>query len=241
MRPRICLILPALIPALLLAACGKGKDGDAVINDADPAIAAALNSRLMVDPDLVSQNRGDAAAAGGGPASAPIPAFPRGTQMVTAAKDAASRLLGGSIRSAPSVSQRGDEAFGAQDAATIAAHALGASASAACAAKLGWTARWAAGLPDGVPIYPHGHVQEAAGSDAAGCQLRVINYRTLVEPSDVIDFTFSAASKAGFDAVHSQEGGDDVLIGKKGAASYAVYARKLADGSTEVDLVISGL
>ena len=214
-----------------MAAAGK---------DDDPAVAAALSSRLMVDPDLTSQSRGDAALAGGGPASAPIPTITRGTEAVTAARDAASRLLGGSIRSAPSVSQRADQAFAAEDAATIAAHALAGGPSAACAGKLGWSARWAAALPDALPVYPQGNVQEAAGSDVGGCHLRVINYRTLVEPSDVLDFYFTGAAKAGFDATHRQEGLDEVLAGKNGTSAYVVYARKLPDGFTEVDLVTSG-
>ena len=36
------------------------------------------------------------------------------------------------------------------------------------------------------------------------------------------------------------QGGDDVLGGTKGAASYVVYARRLPSGNTEVDLVTSG-
>ena len=83
-------------------------------------------------------------------------------------------------------------------------------------------------------------MQEAAGTDQAGCALRVVNFQTPVAIDDVVDFYFSSASKAGYSARRVRDGGDDILGGVKGGASYVVYARRLASGATEVDLVTSG-
>ncbi len=83
-------------------------------------------------------------------------------------------------------------------------------------------------------------MQEAAGTDDDACALRVVNFQTGVSLDDVIDFYFSSACKAGYSAQRVRDGGDDVLGGLKGSASYVVYARKLPSGATEVDLVTNG-
>ena len=109
-----------------------------------------------------------------------------------------------------------------------------------CAAKLEYTAAWAAKLPVAFPVYPRGAVQEAAGTEVAGCSLRAVKFQTPVPVGDVIDFYFSQARKAGFSATHVVEDGDDVLAGTRGPASFTVHARNLPSGASEVDLIISG-
>jgi hypothetical protein len=100
--------------------------------------------------------------------------------------------------------------------------------------------QWAAQLPAAFPVYPRGAVQEAAGTDASGCSLRVINFVTPVPLGEVMYFYYSRARTAGFSTRRVLQAGDDVLGGTKGAASYVVYARRLPSGNTEVDLVTSG-
>ncbi len=239
MTLRRTILMPMLVPAALLSACGQ-KGVDVAAKAEDPAVALALGDRIMVDPDLASQSQADAALSGGGPASAPIPLEDNSANAAAAARDDAVKLIGSAIRVAPAISRRSDNASGAQDAASIARHALAGDKAAGCTAKLAYSAVWAAKLPEAFPVYPRGHVQEAAGFEGDGCALRVINYRTPVAVSDVIDFYFTRARVSGFDAEHRSEGADDVLGGKKAAAGYAVYARKMADGLTEVDLVVNG-
>ena len=94
-------------------------------------------------------------------------------------------------------------------------------------------------MPDAFPVYPRGAVQEAAGTDAGGCALRVVNFQTPVPVSEVMDFYFTRAAAAGFSAQHVLQGGDNVLGGVGGRAAYTVYARKLPSGAAEVDLVTS--
>ena len=98
----------------------------------------------------------------------------------------------------------------------------------------------AAKLPQPFPVYPRGNVQEAAGTDAQGCSLRVVSFTTPVGLRDVMDFYHSRALQAGYKADYVRQGGDDVLGGTKGGASYVVYARKLPSGRTGVDLVTNG-
>jgi hypothetical protein len=100
--------------------------------------------------------------------------------------------------------------------------------------------QWAARLPAAFPVYPRGAVQEAAGTDASGCSLRVVNFVTPVPLGEVMDFYYSRARAAGFSAQRVLQDGDNVLGGVKGASSYVVYARRLPSGNTEVDLVTSG-
>ena len=83
-------------------------------------------------------------------------------------------------------------------------------------------------------------MQEAAGTDADGCMLAVVNFVTPVDAKDVIDFYFTRVRAAGYDAKHSLDGKDHVLGGSKGSAAYLIYARKLDNGVTEVDLIASG-
>ena len=115
-----------------------------------------------------------------------------------------------------------------------------ARAAGGCAERAENTARWAARLPQPFPVYPRGAVQEAAGTDAAGCALRVVSFVTPVPLGEVLDFYFTRARDAGFSAQRVLQDGDDVLAGVKGGASYVVYARRLPSGTTEVDLVTSG-
>jgi len=124
---------------------------------------------------------------------------------------------------------------------TAAARAAASPVSGAnCADKAEYSSKWAARLPDAVPIYPRGAVQEAAGTDDGACNLRVVNYLTGVDTGDVVDFYYSSATKAGYSIQRVREGGDDVIGGTKGKASFIAYVRELPSGATEVDLIASG-
>jgi hypothetical protein len=224
--------VPAL--ALALAACG-GSEGDKAAKEGDPALTGALSDQIMVDPDLAGQNKGGAALAGGGPASVEIPAHLRSPEAIAAAKADAANLAGGTLQKAPAASAGSNEAQ-----ATLSLADLAGGGGGDCAGKAEYSAAWAAKMPSAFPVYPRGHVAEAAGTDKDGCRLRVVNFVTPVSADDVMDFYFTRASAAGFDAERKTEGGDQVLGGSKSAAAYVVYVRKTADGLTEVDLVTNG-
>lgn len=229
------LLIPLVVVLTMLAGCDGHKDAQPA-QDKDPAVAGALGDEIMVDPDLARQNPHNAALTAGGPASAPIPPENRSPEAVAAAKADAAKLIGGALQHAPDAAPAGGSGAG-HTAAQTAAIALGKNN--ACAAKVEYTMAWAAKMPPAFPVYPRGHVQEAAGTDADGCNLRVASFVTPVPLSDVADFYWTRARTGGFTAQHRMDGSDHVIDGTRGAAAYVVYLRS-ANGLTEVDLVTNG-
>lgn len=240
-RPRLSsrpLLLPALATMLALSACGDaGKPADDP-EASDPVLKDALGDQIMVDPDLASQNAGAAGLQANGPASTALPPEDRSPEAIASARADAAKMVGGAIQPAPAPEAGAAAGPDAVDPVRLAA--LSQAGNVNCAEKAGYSAAWAARLPAVLAIYPRGHVVEAAGTDADGCRLRVVNYVTPVPPKDVIDFYFTRLSSAGFAARHTTEGKDAVLTGRKDAAAYVIYTRVLANGLTEVDLVANG-
>ena len=238
---RIRPLLLASAMTLLVGGCGwSDEEADPVAED-DPAVAAALGDQITTDPDLAQQNRADSAAFIPSQ-DASLPTVENGAEAIAAARTEALQLVGGpgKMRKAP-VAEDAAGTLPAGAALTAAARAAAApGGNGDCAARAQYTMQWAARLPAAFPVYPRGAVQEAAGTDASGCALRVINFVTPVPLGEVMDFYFSRARAAGFSAQRVLKDGDDVLAGVKGPASYVVYARRLPSGNTEVDLVTNG-
>jgi hypothetical protein len=226
---------PFLLATLLLLA-GCGSDEPAMGEpEEDPALAAALGEQIMVDPDLVGQNRANSAAAMPS-ADGSLPTVDNNPEAIASARAEALRLVGGPGRMKKAPEAR--EVAGTLPSALTAA--AQAAADGNCAERAQYTMQWAARLPRPFPVYPRGAVQEAAGTDAGDCALRVVNFVTPVPLAEVMDFYFTRARNAGFSAQRQLHDGDDVLAGVKGGASYVVYARRLPSGNTEVDLVTTG-
>ncbi len=95
-------------------------------------------------------------------------------------------------------------------------------------------------MPEVFPVYPRGAVQSAAGTAGGACYARAVSFRTPVPQSGVLDFYFTKAVKAGFKPKLSQTGDEQVLRGKKGGESFAIYASTASAGITEIELVTSG-
>ncbi|MBU3992825.1 MAG: hypothetical protein KKA12_09850 [Alphaproteobacteria bacterium] len=239
MPPMPRLLIPLILLVTLVAACERKPGGPAASAELDPAVAGALGDAIMVDPDLAGQNPPPGALTGGGPASAPIPPEDRSPEAIAAAKAEAASLVGGAFRHLPAPVQGGPSGAGETAALTARGALAGLGRGKACADRAEYTMAWAARLPVPFPVYPRGHVQEAAGTDVDGCRLRVVNYLTPVAPADVLDFYWTRARAAGFAAEHRIEGGDHVIGGSRGSAAFAVYVRS-RDGLAEVDLVTSG-
>lgn len=222
-----------LCTSALLAACGD-ETAKVPVAERDPAIMGALGDPIMTDPDLSGQNQVNAGLSGLGTSDVEIPPQDRGPEAVAAARAAALKLAGGRIQPAPAPATSGAEGP-ARNAAT--AGQLAAASDPRCASGAVYSARWAALLPAGLEVYPFGAVQEAAGTDEAGCRLRVVNFRTPVPPGEVIDYYYTRLRKAGYTARRAREGSDDVLAGTGAGMAYAIYARALDEGMSEVDLV----
>lgn len=225
-----------LAGALVLAGCNSEKKKPEGA-ETDPAMSGALGDQIMVDPNMAGQE-GAALAANGGQIA--LPPEDRSPEAIAAAKADAAAAVGGKLSAAPAPQKGGAAAL--TEAAATAAQVAEASKTARtdCAAKVEYSNTWAARLPAEIPLYPRGAVQEAAGTDSDGCALRVVNYATPVAPGDVMSFYYTMAGRAGYGADYRLDGNDHVIGGRKGGKAFVVYARKLDNGVTEVDLVTSG-
>jgi hypothetical protein len=225
--------LLALAGALALAGCNSKQKPEAA--ESDSAIGGSLGDRIVVDPEKA----GGSTSAASGAAITLAPAA-RTPEAVAAAKKSAADAAGGKLLPAPAPQKGGAPAL-AQNAASAAQITDAArKAKTDCAGKVQYSEAWAKKLPAAIPVYPRGAVQEAAGTDAEGCALRVVNYAVPVSPEDVVSFYYSMAQRGGYSAEYRLDGGDHVIGGRKGGQAYVVYARKLDGGVTEVDLVASG-
>lgn len=229
--------MPVRLPLLLLAAslalgaCGRSAPASRVEAPRDPAVVAALADPIMIDPDLASQNRGNAAIALDSFDAVPLDDV--SPEAVEAARAEAARLAGGMVRTAPQ---------GVADKAKL-APALTAGQVAAglpasppgCLDRLRYGYGWAAAMPAALPVYPRGHVREAAGND--GCGLRAVIFVTPVDPGEVIDFYHTVTADAGYAAERRRHGETDALSGAKGGSAFVVRVRRTGDLS-EVELAV---
>ncbi|MEO7739838.1 MAG: hypothetical protein ABIS10_11175 [Novosphingobium sp.] len=226
--------------SLGLAACGDAKVESVAGQGTDPLLAHALAGPLMADPDLASRNHALAAIAGGGPEVVEMPLIENGAEVIAAAKLEAERLAGGRISPAPSPRDGSNPALRIAVTAVQRAAAVSGPGS-NCGIGATYDMAWSLRLPQAFPIYPRGHLIEAAGNDGNGCRLRVVRFVTPVEPNAVIDFYHTLARTAHFDVRHQSADGRDQLEGNRGGAAYAVQARVREDGLTEADIVVNGV
>jgi hypothetical protein len=224
---------------MLLAGCKADEKRVAAPVPDDAAITAALADPLMTDPDLVWQNHAHAAVMVAAPVNSALPPIDRSPEAIAAAQDAAARLVGGPIADAP---KPGLLDLSALREAMTAAQMAGAArlARPGCLASIAYTARWAAMLPAPLEVYPNGAVEEAAGTDAAGCALRVVHFRTPVAVDVVVAFYDARLRAAGYAARHVADGADHGLRGSKAGVSYMIYVRPDESGLTAADIVVAG-
>jgi hypothetical protein len=229
--------LGALVAAsFALAACSERK-AQAPVPEPDPAVAAALGEQLMTDPDLARINPENRALGGGGPAMARIPLEDRSPAAVERGRADAARLLGTMLR-APAAAGRGPAPGAGPEAL---ARAVLGQGDEPCVAALENGFGWAARVPGAMPLYPRGHAQQAAGTDRAGCALRVVTILTPVPAGEVADFYWTAATRAGLAPRHWLAGSGAAIGGGKGAGRATAFIAARADGLTEVSLVTSRL
>jgi hypothetical protein len=237
---RFAIMLRCLpIAILLLAACGPADAPEDKRAERDPAIAGALGDPIMTDPDLATQNRGNSALQGGGPPIAELPPDKVGPEEIARATAAALDLAGGKMAALP-VETAGVE--GSRLAGKLTPRAIAAALpelTRGCGDRLEPGFIWAARLPATAPVYPRGHARQAAGSDSAGCRLRVVSYITPVPPGEVLTFYATTAGKAGVALALRREGEDMVLSGQGKGLELAVFARPFDQQLSEVVLITS--
>lgn len=84
--------LSALAAVLALSACNRGGDKGNAANDADPAIADALNDQILVDANLDNQSNRNGGRAPAAPGNARYPASEPGTPGAGKGQDAVAAL-----------------------------------------------------------------------------------------------------------------------------------------------------
>lgn len=226
---------------LSLAACGRKDsdqasldvlDNELVGNASDPALTAALEDQIMVDPSLAAKN-GRGTRRTPGALAQPIPPERR----ADAAK-AEYAMANGKLLRAPGAGKftgnAGEPVTLGQLAASQKAGAAGGNP---CADKLDYSARWAARLPGEMTIYPNARVVEAAGANEAPCKMRVVTFRADANMQAVLDYYYTKAVRAGYSAEHLEDGKDHMLGGTRRDDAFMLFLRNLPGGGTEVDLI----
>ncbi len=225
-----------LLLCLGAAACGRSAPdtpADDPVIAQDPVIARALHDPLMSDPDLASRNEANAAL--GFPDSHALPVLRASGEDAQAVREAMrlELLASGPIAELPKVSAGGGgPPLGPMSSAQDLLAAV--SAPEGCAARLREDFALAASLPPVALIPPGAMVMQAAGSDAPGCALRIIRYRSAAPPDDLLQYQFTRAVRAGLAAALHE--GRVAAQGKDGARLTA-HVRPAPHGMNGVTLV----
>ena len=227
----------ALCALATLASCSDEETEQATGAPADPLIQRALNAPLMTDPDLASLNEANAALTVNYEQT--LPPVDRSERAIAAARDASRLLLleRGAIPNLPEPKPTDDlpDLVGAMTALDVAKR-IGFASD--CTNDIGTSAIWAADLPQYADIVVRGSVMDAAGSDRAGCQVRIVRYLTPMEIEDVALFHYANAKRLGFDLALVGDA-ERAIIGRDDAgARLHVQMRETGDGLVAVDIAL---
>lgn len=236
-----------LLAALPLAACGSktndsslaALDAQLTNNAVDPALKGALADQIVVDPNLVGQSNKNAVRPADQPANGALPVLDGDAD---AAQAEAARIAGGKLLAAPGPvdgeAMDSDVTLGA----LARQQAQLGHGNANCAKKLEYANGWAERLPQPFTLYPGAALMEAAGAQRDGCTLRAASFTTPVPRQQVLDFYYTQAKRAGFNAEHRVMGGDHVLGGTRGqdGNAYFIVVADAPGGKTSVDIIADG-
>ncbi len=240
-----------VILPLALVSCGKTKtDKEAVAaldeklvgKGSDPVMNAALDDRILVDPNLADSSNLTTVSEPAKPLNGALPAD-NGYEGSTAS---AADLADTKMMRAPAptvVAAENCNSCGPARAVTLGglAHDQGIShpKGGGCTSKMQYGAVWATRMPAAFPVYPKGRVKEAAGIAAAPCNIRVVSFTTSAAMQDVVDYYYSRARRAGFTASYEIRAGEHMLGGTRTSddGAYVVTFARAPGGQTSVDLV----
>ncbi len=228
----------ALLMPLALVACGDGQSRtDAIDNgqEADPALTAALQDQIMVDPNLSQQSNRD---------SIRPPAQPYSGAMPADGVAANGNAVGGDLMQVPDPKPADadcQECKAARDSVTLGGLAARQANGdlGGCAANLQYSASWAQRLPRDIPLYPQARVTEAAGTEGGSCSLRVVSFSAPQPIGHMLNWYYTAVKRAGYDAEHQVDGEEHILGGtrERDDAAYVLFMTPRPDGGTDIDLV----
>jgi hypothetical protein len=218
----------ALAAGLALAGCtgGGGEDNlssldNQLTNDSDPALTAALQDQIAVDPNLAQQSNRNAVRPPETPIQAPYPTDAGGAPRPAAAPAASGPRPAAQLASAP---QGGG----------------GSGASCTSGANFNYNNGWAQRLPAAFPFYPNGRLTEAAANNANGCSTRVVSFATADNAQRVLDWYHSQAVRAGYTSERETRQGDQILAGANARDNGAFYLIVTPRGNgSDVALIVN--
>lgn len=227
----------AILPALMLAACGDetAPDPAGAATSSDPLLASALNDPLMVDPDLAYRNEANAAITIRHDHAMPL--FGGSDEAAQRAREEARLQLleNGSVLDLPDpVDGEGVGSLAGETTASAMINAIGGPA--ACTQSLSEGFAWAARLPEAARVMPHGMVQQAGGGDANGCSVRVVRYLTPATIEDALEYHFNRAHRAQL-RVERFSKPEQIVRASRGSTQFIVHARPAPNAMSAVDLI----
>ena len=197
----------------VLSGCGASPTGNANGSAVDPAVTSALADPLMTDPQLDRRSNTDVLR----PADEPYQAMtPPGSPDPT----------------------RGDALPTVVARAKLAMAGDRASAFAGCDPGAAYSYGWADRLSPELALPAEAQVAEAAGSNTAKCQLRIVAYSTALAPNAILDTYRRVAKAGGYANSETQKGTATTLTANRSRDGAAFVMTVAATGnSSSVDLV----
>jgi hypothetical protein len=243
-------ILSASLLSVAVSACGSaGDDGKDVAaldeklagKGSDPAMNAALEDRILVDPAMADGSNSNMVKAPDQPLDGSVPPDTGPDATLTSAEE----LNGAKLLRAPkpTVVDSGDcrncTGSSGQTLESLAAEQGVKRGKGTCEAKLQYGAGWAARMPTEFPVYPNGRVKEAAGVEGGICDIRVASFSTSASMQAVADYYYTRARRSGFTADYEIRDGEHVLGGTRDndGGAYVISLNPLPGGGTSVEIV----
>jgi hypothetical protein len=247
--PAILLTAAVLGLPLAITACGKDNTNEKAVaeldakltgKDSDPAMNAALDDRILVDPDMTDGANVTTVSEAAQPLNGARPADTGYEGAIASAED----LADTKIMRAPTPTVVGAEdckSCGENRAVTLGGLAndqYTQRGKGTCDAKLQYGAAWATRMPTEFPVYPKGRVKEAGGVDGGICDIRVVSFTTSSAMQDVVNYYYTRAKRSGFSAEYQVRAGEHTLGGTRSTdeGAYVVTFNKTSNG-TAVDIV----
>jgi hypothetical protein len=247
--PTILITAVVLGLPLAMTACGKENANEKAVaeldakltgQDSDPAMNAALDDRILVDPEMTDGANVTTVAEPTQPLNGALPADTGYEGAVASAED----LAGMKMMRAPTPTVVGKEdckGCGEQRAVTLGGLAndqYTQRGKGTCDAKLQYGAAWATRMPPEFPVYPKGRVKEAGGVDGGICDIRVVSFVTSSPMQDVVNYYYTRAKRSGFSAEYQIRAGEHTLGGTRSTdeGAYVVTFANTGSG-TAVDIV----
>jgi hypothetical protein len=238
-RPFPAVFLTAF--ALVITACGgseagvgdNGRDGTLNI---DPMVARALNDPLMIDPDLSWRSEANALLAFDD--AGVLPAIVATPGEAARIRELSRRQLlnGGPIPKIPVArvdSGRDWPAKWSQPDDIV--EALNAPEPCRGVVQPGFD--WASTMPPVAAIMPQGMVEQAAGANASGCKLRMVQYHSAAQLEDILTHHHTLALRAGLYPDYYANPHPMILAKGSQGQQLLVWARKSAGSLHSVAVI----